>query len=269
MQRALKILAIDDELLALRRLEIALGHMPDVTLVGTARSGRQALPLIASAQPDVLLVDIKMAGMDGFELVAALEREHMPLVIFVTAFDAFATRAFDINAIDYVLKPVEFDRLHQALEKAREKLEATDMRQRAQELQSLVGVLRDQAHRVPQPPRYEAEMWVQRRGEFVRLRVGDIEWVEADRDYVHLHAAGRSYMMRETMGNLESRLDPEHFMRIRRSALVRKACVSAVRLQGYGHFRIILNSGEDIRIGRTYIKAVRDLLRSGGTRMAG
>ncbi|WP_182911929.1 LytR/AlgR family response regulator transcription factor [Sphingomonas cavernae] len=257
----LRVLAVDDEPLALRRLEIALGQMRGIQMVGTARSGRQALEQIAAHRPDVMLLDIKMAGMGGFEVIEALDDRNMPLVIFVTAFNAFAPRAFEVSAVDYILKPVEFDRLQAALDKARQRIAAVDARQRAQELQAVVAALRAQADEASAPQRYESEIWAQRRGEFVRVLVRDIEWVEADRDYVHVHACGQSYMLRETIGGFQERLDPDAFIRVRRSALVRKDCVVAVRLEGYGHFRARLASGAEIRVGRTYTKVMRALLR--------
>lgn len=261
MTGVLRVLAVDEEPQALRRLEIALGQMRGVQMVGTACSGHQALELIAAHRPDVLLLDIKLAGMGGFEVVEALKGPDMPLVIFVTALNAFAPRAFEVRAVDYILKPVEFERLQSALDKARSRLAAAEACQHAEQLQALLSELRAQAAGQAASPRYETEIWAQRRGEFVRVLVKDIEWVEADRDYVHVHAYGQSYMLRETMGSIQDRLDPEAFIRVRRSALVRRDCVAAVRLEGYGHFRARLASGAEIRIGRTYTKAIRALLR--------
>jgi DNA-binding LytR/AlgR family response regulator len=260
MTLPLRIMAVDDEPLALRRIEIALDHMENATLVATARDGAEALEKIAVERPDVLLLDIKMAGMTGFEVVEALDGDHVPLVIFVTAFDAFATRAFEVSAVDYVLKPVEFDRLRAALNKARERLEATDARQRAEELHLLVAALRSQSTDSTGSARYESEIWVQRRGEFVRLDTDEIDWIEADRDYVRVHAKGQSYLLRDTMHAFQERLDPSAFLRIRRSALVRIGSVAAVRPEGYGHVNVILTSGDEIRVGRTYAKSVRAFL---------
>jgi DNA-binding LytR/AlgR family response regulator len=258
--RTLRILLVDDEALALRRLELLLERLPEVELAGTARSGADALSAIAALKPDVVLLDIKMGEMGGFEVVQSLQGPHVPLVVFVTAFDEFATRAFEVSAVDYVVKPVEFDRLRAALDKARSALGASDADIRIAELNAVVEALR--RGRAHPANRRETEIWAQRRGEFVRVPVDAIEWVEAERDYVHLHTAQNPYMIRETMASIEERLGPERFVRIRRSALVRIDQVEAVRRAGYGDFRVQLRCGVQLRVGRTYVSKVRALIAS-------
>jgi DNA-binding LytR/AlgR family response regulator len=260
MMRLLRVMAVDDEQLALRRLELLLQRMPGVALVGTARSGPEALDGMRALAPDVLLLDVRMAGMSGIDLVHLIDAEHAPLVIFVTAFDRFAAAAFDLSAVDYVVKPVEADRLQRALERARERLEADAARGRIAELQSVVGALRA-GHREPDT---EQELWVQRRGEFVRLSVQDIDWVEAERDYVRLHAPGETYLIRHTLSSLHDRLGTARFLRIRRSALVQADRVAAIRKAAYGDIRLKLHSGRELRIGRTYYPQFRALLEGGG-----
>lgn len=264
MTTPLRILAVDDEPLALRRLEIILSRMAGATLVGRARSGEEALALIAAVAPDVLLLDIRMAGMDGFDIAEALAGGPAPQIIFVTAFDAFAPRAFDVSAVDYVLKPVEFDRLAAALDKARARMAATDAVERVDELSALLATLRASRPAVDPTPRYESEFWVQHRGEFVRLFAHDIEWIAAERDYVLLHAHGRAYLLRETMAGIGTRLDPDAFLRIHRSAIVQTAQIAGVRALAYGHVQVVLASDEKLRVGRTYVKAVRDLIAGRG-----
>ena len=268
MTLPLRILAVDDEPLALRRLEIILSRMADADLVGRARSGAEALALIPTLSPDVLLLDIRMAGMDGFDIVEALADGPAPQIIFVTAFDAFAPRAFDVSAVDYVLKPVEFDRLRAALDKARARIAATDAVDRVTELSALLATVRASRPAVDPSPRYESEFWVQHRGEFVRLFAHDIAWIAAERDYVLLHAHGRAYLLRETMAGMEARLDPDAFLRIHRSSIVPKARITGVRALAYGHVQVVLASDEKLRVGRTYVKAVRDLI-AGRTRTTG
>lgn len=255
----LRILAVDDEPLALRRIELLLERVPDVELVGQARSGRDAIAAVHLLRPDLLLLDIRMAGLGGFEVVEALTGPHVPLVIFVTAFDAYAARAFEVSAVDYIVKPVELDRLRAALARARRNLEAADAMQRAAELREVIAALR--AGPAPDaPPAYEREIWAERRNAFVPIRVVDLDWVEAERDYVRLHVGDASYLLRETIGGMEARLDPADFMRIRRSALVRRARIEAIRRAGYGDLRVKLSSGREVRVGRTYVAAVRALL---------
>lgn len=253
----LRVCAVDDEPLALRRVELLLGRTPDVELVGTARNGREAIDAVRALAPDVLLLDIRMAGLDGFDVVEALTGPKVPLVIFVTAYDHFAVRAFEISAVDYIVKPVELERLAAALARARRNLEAADAKARGDELRQAIAMLRGHA---PAAPRYEAQIWTERRNRFVPVKVADIDWIEAERDYVRLHVGGESYLLRETIGAMEGRLDPEQFVRVRRSALVRRERIQAIRRAGYGDYRVQLSSGGEVRVGRTYVKGMRALI---------
>jgi DNA-binding LytR/AlgR family response regulator len=259
MNDFLRIFAVDDEPLALRRIELLLGRIPKVELVGKADNGPDALLQIDELRPDILLLDIRMAGVTGFDLVERLGGPHVPLVIFVTAFDQFATKAFEVGAVDYVLKPVELDRLSAAIERSRRSLAAVDAEERLAELHQVVSALRAQSASV-ETKRYESELWAERRNEFVRIRIDNLDWVAAERDYVRLHASGQSYLLRETISNLEDRLDPETFIRVRRSALVRVDRVKGIRKAGYGDFRVTLTDGEEIRVGRTYVARIRKLI---------
>ena len=254
----LGVYAVDDEPLALRRIELLLGRIPDVELVGTARNGREAIDAVRTIAPDVLLLDIRMAGLDGFDVVEALAGPKVPLVIFVTAYDHFAVRAFEISAVDYIVKPVELERLQQALARARRNLVAADATARASELRDAIAMLRGQAPAAAH--RYETQIWTERRNRFVPVKVADIDWIEAERDYVRLHVGDDSYLLRETIGAMETRLDPEQYARVRRSALVRRDRIRAIRRAGYGDYRVQLNTGSEVRVGRTYVKAMRALI---------
>jgi len=255
----LRILAVDDEPLALKRVELLLARVPHAQLVGKASSGPEAIEAIRELRPDVVLLDIKMAGQSGIDVVEQLEGPWLPQVIFVTAFDEFAIKAFEIGAADYVLKPVELSRLDAALERARRSLAAIDAEGRMAELREVVAALRSQA-RTAEEKRYESEIWAERRGEYVQIKIADLDWVAAERDYVRLHAHGQSYLLRETITSLEARLDPEHFIRVRRSALVRIDRITGIRRPGYGDFRVRLTDGSELRVGRTYVKRIRELI---------
>lgn len=258
MTHPLRILLVDDELLALRRLELLLRRMPEAELIGTARTGHDALARIADLKPDAILLDIRMAGMNGLDVAAALDGPDAPLVIFVTAFDEFAARAFELSALDYVVKPVEFGRLREAIVRAAARLEMSDARLQLAELREIVASLR--AERAPSPAAGGRDIWVQRRGQFVRLALGDVEWAEAERDYVRLHAGAESYLIRSTLTALQARLGEASFVRIRRSAIVRADRVQSIRKAGYGDVRVRLISGQELRVGRTYLRQVRALL---------
>lgn len=256
MKDPLRVVAVDDEPLALRRLQLLLPQVPDVELVGTAASGEEGLELIAALRPDVVLLDIRMGGIDGFDVMAAMGDDAAPQVIFVTAYDAHASRAFAVSATDYLVKPVELPRLRAALRKARFRIAALDSLARLDELRAKLSRLEtEQATSVS-----EHEIWVERRGVFVRLLAGQVDWVQAERDYVFLHAGGRPYLVRKTMTTMERELGQGAFLRIHRSALVRRDRIATIRKRGYGDIRVRLQSGEELRVGRTYQKKLRALL---------
>ena len=186
MSMSMRVLAVDDEPLALQRLEWCLRDLPEVELVGKARDGRRALELIRSLSPDVVLLDIEMPELNGFELIDALGDEELPQVVFVTAFDHFAVQAFATGSVDYLLKPVEQERLRMALDRARTRIELHDAQMRVGELKTLVNTLR-QGRRAALETRYENELWVREGDSRVRIPVNLVERIEADGDYVRLH----------------------------------------------------------------------------------
>jgi DNA-binding LytR/AlgR family response regulator len=247
----LRILLADDEPLALRRLRLALAAMPDVEIVGAVSDGAQAIEAIRALSPDAVLLDIKMPLADGFEVVNALEDGGAPAVIFVTAYDSYALRAFESAAIDYLLKPVEFDRLAAALERARARRAAVDAVARAEELADVLSALRREACE-RDGPRFEREFWIRERGRFLRVPVAEVERIEAERDYVRLHWDGRSLLYRETMANLEARLDPEIMLRVHRSAFVNWTRIKAVQRDTSGRLLLRLESGEEVAVSRAY-----------------
>lgn len=253
----LKVLAIDDEELALRRIELALARIPDAVLVGRAYSGAEGAEMIAGLRPDVVLLDVEMANLGGFELVERLKGSDTPLVIFVTAFETYAARAFDVRAVDYVLKPVQFDRLQAALQRARRTLSLTAAERQAAELRNVVTAL--QREREPTDPRFTREFWADRRGELVRVSVQQLEWLEAEGDYVRLHADHGEFLIRGPLGDIEAGLDPRVFVRVRRSALVRTDRIRAIRQKVYGDCRLVLASGQEVKVGKTYLPVVREM----------
>jgi DNA-binding LytR/AlgR family response regulator len=229
----LRIVLADDEPLALRRLRLALAAIPDVQVVGEAGDGEKAIALMRTARPDVVLLDVKMPLADGFEVADAAGAEA-PCIIFVSAFDSFAVKAFETSAIDYLLKPVEFDRLAAALTRAQARREAMDAGRRVEELAAILEALRKEA-RQRDDPRYDRELWVRDRGRFLRVPVCDVDRIEAERDYVRLYWEGRTLLFRETMSNLEDRLDPDAMLRVHRSTFVNWAKLKAVRRDRTGH----------------------------------
>ncbi len=237
----LRALAVDDEPLALERMAILCRGLASVDLVATAPDAAAALRQIAAVQPDLLFLDIAMPGMSGLELARALPPPRLP-VVFVTAYDNHAVAAFDVEAVDYLMKPIDAERLARAVARARD---------RASQLAATAKAPAEAAS-------WLAEFWVPSRGDVVRLAAADIEYIEAERDYMRLHAGGRSFLIHETITELERRLDPGQFLRIHRSLIVRRDRVARlVRDGGGGAGGIMLESGAVLPVGRTYAVAVR------------
>lgn len=256
----LRVLAVDDEVLALRRLRLMLQAMPYVEQVGEADGVRDALAKIESLAPDVLLLDIRMRDGSGFDLVQALARRATaPAIVFVSAFNRFAVRAFETSAVDYLLKPIERDRLGKALQRARERRGEADAVQRVAELQEIIGNLRAAAADEGDPA-YEPEFWVRKGNALVKVPVDSIEWVASEDEYVRLNTATDSYLMRGSIRQLESRLDPARFVRIHRRWLVRKAAIVELRAVGLGRVEAVLRSGKHFKAGRVYGRRLREMV---------
>jgi two-component system, LytTR family, response regulator AlgR len=238
---AIRTLIIDDEPLAVERLQILCADLPQVHLVGSANDAAAAQRMVAALAPELLLLDIAMPGMTGIELAKQLAAlPNPPMIVFVTAFDAFAVAAFDIAAVDYLLKPIDLDRLARAVCRA-------DARRIAP---------------VEAPSPWTEEFWVPHRGDIIRIAAADIERIEAERDYMRLHMGERSYLIHQTIVALERRLDPVRFIRIHRSTIVRRDCVARLRRDASGGWAAMLADGTLVAIGRTYLDAVRALTRS-------
>ena len=261
MAEPLRLLLADDEPLALRRLRLALNAIPNVQVVGAANDGAQAIVAMRDLRPDVVLLDIKMPLSDGFEVANAAEQAGGPVIIFVTAFESYALRAFETSAIDYLLKPVEFDRLASAIERARERRAAKDAGRRAEELASVLDALRNEATD-REAPTYEREFWIRERGRFLRVPVVDVERIEAERDYVRLHWEGRTLLYRETMSHLEEKLDPDVMLRVHRSSFVNWARLKALHRDSSGRLLAVLDTGDEVPVSRAYAARVMSEMKT-------
>jgi two-component system LytT family response regulator len=240
----LKVLLVDDEPAALERLSALFAQIPDTRLVGVARNGREAAQAIAEHTPDLVMLDIQMPELSGLALASELAPETRPEIVFVTAFEAYAADAFAVEAADYLLKPVRFDRLRQAVERAR--------RRRA--LQKAF----DQAEAAAPARENDLDgIWVATRQGHVRVAVSEIDWIEAAKDYVLLHTATRSHIHRITMSALEQGLDPARMIRVHRSAFVSPDRVEAVNRLGKGLIALVLRDGVAVPVGPSYVKAVQ------------
>ena len=252
----MRVMIVDDEPLARRRLEILLRDVADVELAGAAADGLAARRLIAELSPDVVLLDIKMPGLSGLEVLDSLGGgAAAPVVIFVTAFDRFAVEAFDRAASDYLLKPVEPQRLAAALQRARDTLSRRQAAERVEELEEIVRNLRSGP--APAEAVFDRELWIQERGGRASLPVAAIDWIAAERDYVRIHAGQRSYLVRLSIGALAERLDPALFIRVHRSVILRRDTIGGLYRDEAGHWTARLRDGGEQRIGRSYVDDVK------------
>ena len=239
--KPLKTLIVDDEPLAIERLQLLCARQKDIDLIGTASDGEAALRLTEQLQPDLLLLDIAMPGKDGLDVARALSgKANAPAIIFVTAFDRFAVEAFDVAAIDYVLKPVENARLALAISRVRERT-----------AEPRNGEAEDSP--------WAEEFWVPYKSELRRIVATEIDRVEAERDYMRLHVGPISYLLHQTITGLEERLNPDDFIRLHRSHLVRRDWIAGLRHDGGGVWMACLKCGTEIRIGRTHLAEAKKL----------
>jgi DNA-binding LytR/AlgR family response regulator len=256
----MRILLADDEPLALGRMQVALDAVPNVQVVGTAADGVEAAERIAELTPDLAILDIQMPGMSGMELAQTLaESARRPQIVFVTAFGQFALDAFEVDAADYLLKPVSFDRLRLAVERVRRRLTFFEAGERAAGLSTEVAphrsngalLLPDTGSQV-----YEPAIWVPSRHGAVRVPVQSIDRIEAARDYVLLNTSLKTYILRITMNELERRVDPRVMVRIHRSHMVRIESVVGIERPGKGVLRVLLSDGANLQVGPNYQERV-------------
>lgn len=257
MSAPLRVVVVDDEPLAREDILQSLTGRPDVQVVATGANGAEALEAVRRTRPDVLLLDIRMPGIDGFGVVARLERGELPYVVFVTAFDRFAIDAFRVRALDYLLKPVQAARLHEALDHAREQL---GQRSRADWRSDVQAAAREQAS-PPDESAYLAELMVRVGTRDIIIRVDDIDWVQAETYYARLHVRGRSYLYRERMHVLETRLNPRHFARVHRSAIVNLDRVREIVHDASGDHVVVLSTGARVKTSHQRWLEFRDVMR--------
>ncbi|MBU8898403.1 DNA-binding response regulator [Corallococcus sp. H22C18031201] len=250
----LRVLLVDDEPLARKGLRQALARHPDAEVCGECRDGREAVEAIRALRPHLVLLDVQMPELDGFGVLREVGPEHMPAVIFVTAFDAFAVRAFEVHAVDYLVKPFADERFDAALARARQWLRVGEAAELGRKLASLLAETPAAPTVTPAPPRQleSPERLLVRVGtRSVLVAVVDIEWIEADDYCVTLHAGDKSHVLRESLSALESRLDPERFVRIHRSALVNLERIREVHRPSPTEQVVVLDSGQRLPVSRS------------------
>ena len=249
----IRVVVVDDEELPRQRIVDLVKAQADLELVGEAGDGGAALDLITSARPDVAFLDIQMPEADGFQVISALDDDVLPAIVFVSAYDEYAVRAFDVAAVDYLLKPVSPLRFGATLDRVRARLR----QERAATTSAIRGAVEEASPGAPRLTRFVAR----RANKHYLIPLADIDWIEADGNYLRLRTGPQSHLVRDTMKNVEARLDPDAFMRIHRSTIVAVDRIASVQAREYGEYKIKLKDGTTLVSGRAYGDRVRKLIR--------
>jgi two-component system LytT family response regulator len=248
----IRTVIVDDEPLARRGIRVLLDEEKDVEIISECRNGREALAVIEEQTPDLVFLDVQMPELNGFDVLQTIGAERMPAVIFVTAYDKYALRAFDVHALDYLLKPLDGERFTKALQRARAQIERKSIHDLSRRLQSLLDDLKPNQ-------KYAERLVIKSAGRILFLGVAEIDWIEAADNYVRLHAGQDEHLLRETMNSLENRLDPAQFLRIHRSRIINIKRIKELQPLFRGEYDIMLQDGTRLESGRGYREKLQRL----------
>ncbi|HYD23216.1 MAG TPA: LytTR family transcriptional regulator DNA-binding domain-containing protein [Croceibacterium sp.] len=253
----IRTLLVDDEKLAIQGLQLRLEPYADVEIIGTCANGREAIRAIKTEKPDLVFLDIQMPGFDGFSVVKGVMEIEPPLFVFVTAYEEHAIRAFEANAVNYLMKPVDEDKLADTLDRVRTRLAEKRSAEEARKLQDVLAeIAPDAIDNMPADDesagRYERMINIKDRGQIFRVDVESIEHIEAAGDYMCIYTGDNSLILRETMKDLERRLDPRVFQRVHRSTIVNLDQVRQVKPHTNGECFLVLGSGAEVKVSRSY-----------------
>lgn len=267
----IRTIIVDDEALSRRGLEIRLLGTADFEIVSQCSNGREAISAIAGHRPDVVFLDIQMPGMSGFDVLAHLPQDSIPLVVFVTAYDQYAIRAFDARAVDYLLKPVDDARFATCLDRVRDRIRAQTAAEQRDQLFGIIAEITGSGELVMDEllargrkaiePRHSEILPIRQGREIVRVPVASIEWIDAAGDYMCIHAGGNTHILRGTMKDLEQYLDPKLFQRVHRSTIVNLRRVKSLRAHMNGEYFLTLDGGNELKLSRTYRDKVEFFLK--------
>ena len=257
-----RVLIVDDEPTARRGVRLLLEGDPEIAIAGEAGSGAEALALIRGERPDLVLLDVQMADGNGFQVLEQLEASLRPTIVFVTAFDEFALQAFEVHAVDYLLKPYDDARFHAALDRAKQQVR----HHQAEAVNARLTQLLDYLKQTPTAGTTAAgpgsdRILIKSSGEIIFLKAVEIDWIEAEGDYMKFHVAGCSHLQRETMARLEARLDPKRFVRIHRSTIVNIDRVRKLSPSFMGEYAVVLHDGTKLKLSRGYHDRLAELLK--------
>ena len=259
--KKIRCVIVDDEPLLREGIRLLLRKQADIEIVGECGDGADALEVISGMRPDLVFLDVQMPQMNGFEVLAQLDQSQLPMIIFVTAYDEYAVDAFEVRALDYLLKPFTDERFTEAVSRARARLRESEQSQLADQLSELVKYISN-SHGSPTAPHpaYPHRLAVKDRKRIRFVNVAEIVWIESAGNYVHLHTKDQKHLVRQTMKNLQNRLDPDVFARVHRTAIVNLAYVKEICDGDYGDAEITLKTGGRVPISRTHRKNLKDLL---------
>ncbi len=260
VKRKIKTVIIDDEPIARRNLRVLLERDADVEIVGEGGSGLDAVSLTRAKSPDLIFLDIQMPEMNGFEALERIGADGVAAIIFVTAFDQYALRAFEVHALDYLLKPFDDARFEAALARAKAQIEQRE----AKELSKKLFALLESHARISDVAReaqYQSEFMIKSASRVFFLKAGEIDWIEAADYYVRLRAGNQSHMLRETMAELEAKLDPQKFTRIHRSTIVNLDRIKEIEARPGGDYAVILHDGTHLKLSRSRRDQIEMILR--------
>jgi two-component system LytT family response regulator len=252
----IRTLVVDDEPLARERLRKLLEQEPDIEVVGECADGTEAVAAVKQHAPDLIFLDVQMPELDGFGVVAQLEGEAMPAIIFVTAYDRFALKAFDVHALDYLLKPFDRERFQKAMNRARKLLAQRQTGELSRHLSSLLTDLKTEKAE----PKYLDRLAVKTEGRVLFFKTDEIDWIEAADNYVSIHVGSDEHLHRETMSSLETKLSPSRFLRISRSTIVNVERIKEMQPMFHGDYVVILKNGTRLSLSRNYRDKLNHLL---------
>jgi len=261
MPGRIRTLIVDDEPLARRNLRVLLERDPQIEILEECRNGREAVKAINTLSPDLIFLDIQMPEMDGFDVLARVGPEHIHAIIFVTAFDQYALKAFDVHALDYLLKPFDDERFARALERAKSQIAAREINQLSGRLLALLEERETERKGSKREERYLTRLMIKAASRVMLLKVDEIDFIEADGNYAKLHTGRKTHLLREKMNDLEGRLDPAKFVRIHRSIIVNLERIKEMHPHFNGDYVVVLEDGRQLKLSRTRREQLETRLR--------
>ncbi|NGP77047.1 response regulator transcription factor [Balneolaceae bacterium YR4-1] len=245
MDRKIRTVIVDDEPLARKRLESLLKEDKEIELLESCANGQEAIETIEKERPDLVFLDIQMPEINGFEVLQGIDQDKVPLVVFVTAYDEYAIKAFDVHALDYIMKPFKRERFYESLDRAKKALKQDDKAKMSGKIEDLLEYLDESGG--PQ-----SRILVKSSGRYFFLKATDIDWIESSGNYVRIHSGGKNYLIRETMKNMEKKLDSDTFFRIHRSTIINVEKVKELEQWFHGDYQVIMYNDHKLTMSRNY-----------------